>query len=254
MRPQLAASRFVPGGPLEQLHARSVGTAALNDYESAEVGSALVSSRSRSSKKVKAGDPVQSFFQKVRDREQQASLSLPPEQEEREQPQRAQGRHACMQEHSASCTSLSPHCHAQSRTQVRLAWNIFFPEQAKEVSPKEEVKKRLRMVLVADRCGMNPASLSEMKKHIVKALAVSMHSKRGSEPSGFASLLPQQNGDLGYNPHSQCLSALNPHPDLCQPYRSTLCGTPRRSLWTLRARMGSRWPSPRSLMWGQYTA
>jgi hypothetical protein len=34
------------------------------------------------------------------------------------------------------------------------------------------VKRRLRMVLVADRCGMSPASLSEMKKTIVKALQV----------------------------------------------------------------------------------
>jgi hypothetical protein len=41
-----------------------------------------------------------------------------------------------------------------------------------ELSPKEEVKKRLRMVLVADRCGMSPASLSEMKNTIIKALQV----------------------------------------------------------------------------------
>ncbi len=40
-----------------------------------------------------------------------------------------------------------------------------------ELSPKEEVKRRLRMVLVADRCGMSPASLSEMKKTIVRALS-----------------------------------------------------------------------------------
>jgi hypothetical protein len=42
---------------------------------------------------------------------------------------------------------------------------------------QEEVKKRLRMVLVADRCGMSPASLSEMKKTIISALQV------GFEPS-----------------------------------------------------------------------
>lgn len=53
---------------------------------------------------------------------------------------------------------------------VKLAWHIFFPEEPKAVSPKEEVKKRLRMVLVADRCGMSPASLAEMKKTICKAL------------------------------------------------------------------------------------
>jgi len=44
--------------------------------------------------------------------------------------------------------------------------------RAQSLSPKEEVKKRLKMVLVADRCGMSPASLAEMKKTIVKALQV----------------------------------------------------------------------------------
>ncbi|GAX79851.1 hypothetical protein CEUSTIGMA_g7291.t1 [Chlamydomonas eustigma] len=53
---------------------------------------------------------------------------------------------------------------------VRLAWNIFFPPPVKTETSKEEVKKRLRMVLVADRCGMSPASLTEMKKTIVTAL------------------------------------------------------------------------------------
>jgi hypothetical protein len=56
--------------------------------------------------------------------------------------------------------------------QVHLAWRIFFPEKIQEVTSKEEVKKRLRMVLVADRCGMSPASLGEMKMTIVKALQV----------------------------------------------------------------------------------
>lgn len=53
-----------------------------------------------------------------------------------------------------------------------MAWRIFFPEKLKNASPKEEVKRRLKMVLVADRCGMSPASLSEMKKTIAKALQV----------------------------------------------------------------------------------
>ena len=53
---------------------------------------------------------------------------------------------------------------------VSLAWRIFFPDAPKEVSPKEEVKKRLKMVLVADRCGMTPQSLGEMKGSIVRAL------------------------------------------------------------------------------------
>eukprot|EP00798_Chlamydomonas_sp_ICE-L_P004992 gene4992-34776_t len=52
---------------------------------------------------------------------------------------------------------------------VGLAWSLFFPEQQYE-SPKEQVKKRLRMVLVADRCGMSPSSLSDMKGSIIRAL------------------------------------------------------------------------------------
>jgi septum formation topological specificity factor MinE len=35
---------------------------------------------------------------------------------------------------------------------VRLAWRIFFPEQPRLLTPKEEGKHRLRMILVADRC------------------------------------------------------------------------------------------------------
>jgi len=35
--------------------------------------------------------------------------------------------------------------------QVQLAWRIFFPEQPRTMSPKEEGKQRLRMILVADR-------------------------------------------------------------------------------------------------------
>ena len=53
---------------------------------------------------------------------------------------------------------------------VSLAWRIFFPDAPKEASPKEEVKKRLKMVLVADRCGMSPQNLGEMKTSIVRAL------------------------------------------------------------------------------------
>lgn len=35
--------------------------------------------------------------------------------------------------------------------QVQLAWRVFFPEQPKSMTPKEEGKQRLRMILVADR-------------------------------------------------------------------------------------------------------
>lgn len=53
--------------------------------------------------------------------------------------------------------------------QVQRAWRIFFPERPKRLTPREDVKQRLRMILVADRCGMSPASMSEMKKTICKA-------------------------------------------------------------------------------------
>lgn len=55
-------------------------------------------------------------------------------------------------------------------TKVKLAWRIFFPPQGPTASPKDEVKKRLRMILVADRCGMSPLQMSEMKRSIVHAL------------------------------------------------------------------------------------
>ena len=51
-----------------------------------------------------------------------------------------------------------------------LAWQIFFPERAPEVSPKDGAKQRLRMILVADRCGMSPNGLAEMKRNILRAL------------------------------------------------------------------------------------
>lgn len=35
---------------------------------------------------------------------------------------------------------------------LRAAWLIFFPERPRPLSPKEEGKRRLRMILVADRC------------------------------------------------------------------------------------------------------
>jgi septum formation topological specificity factor MinE len=53
------------------------------------------------------------------------------------------------------------------------------------LSAKEEVKKRLRMVLVADRCGMSPASLSEMKNTIIKALQVCVCVLEPLEPCAF---------------------------------------------------------------------
>jgi len=51
-----------------------------------------------------------------------------------------------------------------------LAWQIFFPEKPPELSPKDGAKQRLRMILVADRCGMSPTGLAEMKRNILRAL------------------------------------------------------------------------------------
>ncbi|KAK9801864.1 hypothetical protein WJX73_003492 [Symbiochloris irregularis] len=54
---------------------------------------------------------------------------------------------------------------------LRLAWRIFFPEQQTNLSAKDEGKNRLRMILVADRCGMNQTSLYEMKQSIVNVVS-----------------------------------------------------------------------------------
>jgi hypothetical protein len=43
------------------------------------------------------------------------------------------------------------------------AYRIFFPPEQRNLSPKELGRNRLRMILVADRCSMNPSSLSDMK-------------------------------------------------------------------------------------------
>lgn len=42
---------------------------------------------------------------------------------------------------------------------LKAAWQIFFPPQPKSISPKEEGKNRLRMILVADRSAL-PAGCS----------------------------------------------------------------------------------------------
>jgi len=53
---------------------------------------------------------------------------------------------------------------------LRLAWQIFFPEKQPDLSPKDGAKQRLRMILVADRCGLSPSGLAEMKRNILRAL------------------------------------------------------------------------------------
>eukprot|EP00891_Asterochloris_glomerata_P002648 jgi/Astpho2/2648/e_gw1.00049.43.1_t len=54
---------------------------------------------------------------------------------------------------------------------VKAAWRIFFPPRVADMTPKDAGKKRLRMILVADRCGMNQASLFEMKHSIVQVVS-----------------------------------------------------------------------------------
>jgi len=49
---------------------------------------------------------------------------------------------------------------------MRQAYRIFFPPSAEE-NARNEAKKRLRMILVADRCTMSESSMDEMKAKIM---------------------------------------------------------------------------------------
>ena len=51
---------------------------------------------------------------------------------------------------------------------VSYAWRLFFP-QPTEGHARADAKKRLRMILVADRCALSSQSLAEMKRKIVEA-------------------------------------------------------------------------------------
>ena len=53
----------------------------------------------------------------------------------------------------------------------KAAYSIFFPPRPRSLSPKEEGRNRLRMILVADRCSMNTSCLVEMKTSIVNAVS-----------------------------------------------------------------------------------
>jgi septum formation topological specificity factor MinE len=55
-------------------------------------------------------------------------------------------------------------------SKIKAAWRIFFPERERDLTPKDEGKKRLRMILVADRCGMSTESLEGMRLSIVRAM------------------------------------------------------------------------------------
>jgi hypothetical protein len=71
---------------------------------------------------------------------------------------------------------------------VKAAWEIFFPPKVEELTPKEEVKRRLRMVLVADRCGLSPASMAGEKGKKENGAALSP-SSLSRDPSSVLFLL-----------------------------------------------------------------
>jgi len=52
---------------------------------------------------------------------------------------------------------------------MKSAYRIFFPPNAEDTA-RQEAKKRLRMILVADRCTMNEQSMEEMKMRIVEVV------------------------------------------------------------------------------------
>ncbi len=49
---------------------------------------------------------------------------------------------------------------------LSAAYRIFFPPSEADTA-REEAKKRLRMILVADRCTMSDQSMEEMKRKII---------------------------------------------------------------------------------------
>ena len=53
---------------------------------------------------------------------------------------------------------------------VKAAFKIFFPPTEEETA-RLEAKKRLRMILVADRCAMSGQAMSEMKMRIVEVVS-----------------------------------------------------------------------------------
>ena len=61
-------------------------------------------------------------------------------------------------------------CPSRSLLQVQFAVRIFFP-LGDETNARQEAKKRLRMILVADRCSLPAESLSSMKSNIVKVVS-----------------------------------------------------------------------------------
>lgn len=53
---------------------------------------------------------------------------------------------------------------------LRVAWSTLFPRREDETARKE-AKKRLRMVLVADRCALTRDAMEQMKSRVVHAVS-----------------------------------------------------------------------------------
>lgn len=53
---------------------------------------------------------------------------------------------------------------------VKAAFKIFFPPTEEETA-RLEAKKRLRMILVADRCAMSGQAMTEMKQRIIEVVS-----------------------------------------------------------------------------------
>jgi len=73
----------------------------------------------------------------------------------------------------ASFSALSSDDAAAERVsfwgKVKAAFAIFFPPSEEETA-RLEAKKRLRMILVADRCAMSGAAMSAMKARVVEVV------------------------------------------------------------------------------------
>ncbi len=53
---------------------------------------------------------------------------------------------------------------------LAFAWSVFFPAK-EEDHARNDAKKRLRMILVADRCALSPQSMNDMKAEIVRVVS-----------------------------------------------------------------------------------
>jgi cell division topological specificity factor MinE len=53
---------------------------------------------------------------------------------------------------------------------VAFAWSLFFPVKEADHA-RADAKKRLRMILVADRCALSTQSMAELKEKIVRVVS-----------------------------------------------------------------------------------